>query len=48
VVAGINYKITAVFVDSVTKHSQTIEFIMYVAPGQSPVLTSAVPLMLGN
>jgi len=48
VVAGINYKITAIFTNASTGKTQTIEFVMYVAPGQTPVLTSATPLMLGN
>jgi hypothetical protein len=41
VVNGINYKITAKFTNTDTKADQTIEFVVYQAPGQAPHMTSA-------
>jgi len=41
-----NYKITATFTDASNGETENVLFVVYVAPGQSPVLVSAVPLMM--
>jgi len=45
VVAGLNYKITGEFTNLSDGHTQTIEFVVNVPPGQTPSLKSATILL---